>query len=110
MLIAALVAAYLFPWEHLPFSAHLIGLLLCIAYSFPLFFAGSVFAEAFRVSPQKSGTFGANILGAVAGGLAQNVSFVLGVKMLLLAAVVCYCYAGIFGRLDKHGWARVQVE
>jgi hypothetical protein len=101
LLLAALAADYFFPWDHLPFSSHIVGLLLCFAYAFPVFLAGIIFTEGFRQTSKKSEAFGANILGAVAGGLAQNVSFILGIKMLLLLAIFFYAGAGFFHRLAR---------
>jgi hypothetical protein len=71
-------------------------MLLATAYCIPLFFAGVIFAETFRKCQNKSTAFGSNIIGAVAGGLAQNLSFVIGLKALLLLAAVFYGLAAYF--------------
>ena len=97
-LVTCLGAIYLTPWTELPFGSRTLGILLAAAYCFPVFFAGIIFAESFRRSENKSGSFGSNIVGAVAGGLAQNVSFVIGLKALLILAIVFYVLAGFFGR------------
>jgi len=76
---------------------HTIGVLLSVAYLFPVFFAGIIFAESFRRCERKSQAFGANIVGAVAGGLTQNLSFILGMKALLLLAGLYYAGAGLSG-------------
>jgi hypothetical protein len=68
----------------------MVGTLVCAAYCVPFFFAGVIFSETFRSAGGSSNAFGANMLGAVAGGLAQNLSFVLGMKALLLIAAVLY--------------------
>ncbi len=101
LLAASLVANYFFPWHLLPYGTRTIGLLLSCAYACHLFFAGVVFTETFRRSTQKSTAFGANIVGAVAGGLAQNVSFVIGMKGLLILAAVFYASAGLSRLLGK---------
>jgi SAM-dependent methyltransferase len=95
-LIAALIAIYVAPWESLPFGARTSGILLSAAYCIPLFFAGIIFAETFRKGENKSSAFGSNIIGAVAGGLAQNFSFVIGLKALLLLAALFYGLAAFF--------------
>ncbi len=95
LLVAGLLANYFFPWQRLPYAAATVGVLLSAAYAVPVFAAGVVFTEMFRRSERKSNAFGANIVGAVAGGLAQNVSFIVGMKMLLLAAAVFYVAAGL---------------
>jgi len=73
----------------------LVVFLLGAAYSLPLFFAGIIFTESFRRARGASECLGANILGAVAGGLAQNLSFIFGLKALLLSAAVSYGLAGV---------------
>jgi spermidine synthase len=94
LLVLSLLANYIVPWDRLPYGAQTVGILLSAAYSVSLFFAGVIFTELFGRTERKSSAFGANIVGAVAGGLAQNVSFILGMKMLLLVAVLFYALAG----------------
>jgi hypothetical protein len=72
-----------------------VGLVLSAAYSISLFFAGVLFTETFRREERKSSAFGANIVGAVAGGLSQNISFLTGMKALLLLAALFYGLAGL---------------
>jgi spermidine synthase len=97
VLVLCLVGIYLAPWDRLPFSSRIVGVLLGAAYSVPLFFAGIIFTENFRRARGASECLGANILGAVAGGLAQNLSFIFGLKALLLIAAVSYGSAGVVG-------------
>jgi spermidine synthase len=105
MLIAALIAIFFAPWDSLPFGTRVSGTLLAAAYCVPLFFAGVIFTETFRKFENKSNAFGSNIIGAVAGGLAQNFSFVIGLKALLLLAAVFYALAACFTffRLERPG-------
>jgi hypothetical protein len=100
-LIVCLIGIYMIPWTALPFRSRVVGTLLAAAYGFPIFFAGIVFTESFRRCEDKAGCFGSNIVGAVAGGLAQNVSFVIGLKALLLLAAVFYLLAAICGRVGE---------
>jgi hypothetical protein len=102
LLLAGLLAIYLFPWHRLPYGARAVGILLSFAYAVPVFFAGVVFTEAFRRCERKSSAFGANIVGAVAGGLAQNLSFIGGMKILLLVAALFYALAGSCALLLAH--------
>lgn len=99
LLVASLIANYFFPWQRLPYSAWTVGILLSAAYSFSVFLAGVIFTEMFRRAAGRSSAFGANIVGAVAGGLTQNASFILGMKMLLLIAALFYASAGLVGSL-----------
>jgi spermidine synthase len=87
---ASLLVDYAIPWDRIPGPGAFVGFLICFAYCVPIFFAGVVFTESFRRTSGKSEAFGANMLGAVAGGLAQNLSFIFGMKALLLAAALVY--------------------
>jgi spermidine synthase len=92
-LCAALVANYLIPFASIPGSGRMVGTVVCAAYCVPFFFAGVIFTETFRSAAGSSKAFGANMLGAVAGGLTQNLSFVFGMKALLLIAAILYAGA-----------------
>lgn len=90
-----LIGIYAVQWAAIPLSNHTVGILLAMAYSLPVFSAGIIFTEAFRQSSRKSEALGGNIMGAIAGGLAQNLSFVFGLRSLLLLAAAFYALAGI---------------
>jgi len=92
---------YAVPWQRIPGSGTFVGILICIAYCIPIFFAGVIFTENFRRSAGSSSAFGANMLGAVAGGLAQNLSFVFGMKALLLVSAIVYGSAAIVQALRR---------
>lgn len=95
LVCSALVAVYLVPWARIPGSGTQVGILICFAYCVPFFFAGIIFTESFRRFGGRSDAFGANMLGAVAGGLTQNLSFVFGMKSLLLIAAAIYGVAAL---------------
>jgi hypothetical protein len=95
LLVAALIAIYLVPWIQLPFGTRTVGTLLGCAFSVPLFFAGVIFTESFRRAKGACDFLGSNIFGAVAGGIAQSLSFMFGMKALLLVAAFFYAIAGI---------------
>ncbi len=99
-LAASLLANYAFPWEELPYSSTTTGLLLSGAYAVSVFLGGVVFTDAFRKTENKSRFLGANVLGSVAGGILQNLSFLFGLKALLLLACACYIGAA-FTNLRK---------
>ena len=101
LLVASLLTIYFVPWDSLHFGTRTLGIMLSAAYCVPLFFAGLIFAETFRRAANKSGAFGSNIIGAVAGGLAQNLSFVIGLKALLLLAAIFYAFAGLLTALGQ---------
>ncbi len=100
-LLSSLLGIYFVRWELLPFGTIVAGISLAGAYCVPLFCAGIIFTETFRRSEDKSRCFGSNIIGSVAGGLAQSASFVIGIKALLLVAGIFYLLAGVFDALSK---------
>jgi spermidine synthase len=93
-LFVSLAAAYLVPLELFMGTSRLLGgagatLLLTV----PIFFAALVFAEAFAASPAPDFALGWNILGAVVGGMAENLSYVWGIPALIPMAAVFYLAA-----------------
>ncbi len=56
----------------------------------PIFFAGVVFAVSFTSAVEPDRAFGANIAGAMFGGLAEYSSMLLGFQYLLFVAVALY--------------------
>jgi SAM-dependent methyltransferase len=110
LLVAGLLANYFFPWQRLPYGTRAVGILLSVAYALPVFCAGVIFAESFRRCDRKSNAFGGNIVGAVAGGLTQNFSFIIGMNALLLLAVVFYATACMFGWLETSRVAAAEVS
>jgi spermidine synthase len=97
-LCTALLIDFGVPWGRIPGSGLLVGVLICFAYCVPICIAGIIFTEYFRRFNGSSEAFGANMLGAVAGGLAQNLSFIFGLKALLLVAIAAYGLAAILDR------------
>lgn len=92
-LLLGLGAAYWFPFERLGDSAAAAGWIAAAVFSVPIFFAGLLFAREFRVTDSPSAALGANMLGAVVGGLLENVSLLTGMRALLLLAAGIYCLA-----------------
>ena len=68
----------------------------CLLVFAPVFFAGVVFAVSFRESHSPDRDFGANTAGAMAGGLAENASMLLGFRYLLIIAVLLYLLSSLF--------------
>jgi spermine/spermidine synthase len=56
----------------------------------PILFSGIVFIRSFAESPVKNQALGANLLGSLIGGLLQSVTFITGIKTLLLVVIVLY--------------------
>ena len=101
-LFLGLAAAYFLPLERVPGPPALAGILLAIVFSVPVFFAGLLFAREFRDVRSPSAALGANILGAVVGGLLENLSLVTGMRALLLVTMGFYALA-CFGLLRPQG-------
>ncbi len=94
-LLAGLILAYWFPFDRIPGSPALVGGVATLVFAIPVFFAGILFAGEFRRAASPSAALGANMLGAVAGGLLENLSFIFGMRALLLVAIALYCLAGV---------------
>lgn len=94
-LLAGLAFVYWFPAAGLPSSPASAGLSLAAIFSVPVFFAGLLFALQFRKVSSPGAALGANILGAVVGGLLENLSLLLGMRGLLPVTMVLYCFAGL---------------
>jgi len=78
--------------SRIPGSAALAGSFAAIIFAIPVFFAGLLFASEFR-SADSAAALGANMLGAVVGGLLENLSLIVGIKALLVAAALLYSLA-----------------
>jgi SAM-dependent methyltransferase len=94
-LIAGLAIAYWFPFERIGGSPSVAGTIAVVVFSVPVVFAGILFALEFRATASPSAALGANMLGAVAGGLLETLSLLFGMRALLLVAVGIYCLAGV---------------
>ena len=66
----------------------------------PIFLANLVFAERFRNVGSSTIAFGANLLGAMVGGILEYSSLIFGYRSLLLLVALLYGLAFLFGR--KH--------
>ena len=73
----------------------LVGSFAAILFAIPVFFAGLLFASEFRSTDAPAAALGANMLGAVVGGLLENLSLIVGMKTLLLVAVLLYSMAAL---------------
>jgi hypothetical protein len=64
---------------------------------FPVFIANLVFASRFRDTADPTTAFGANLLGAMLGGVLEYLSLITGYRGLLVVAALLYALAWIFG-------------
>ena len=93
-ILLGIIFAYWFPFSRIPGSAALVGMVAAGVFAIPIFFAGLLFASEFRASDSPAAALAANMLGAVVGGLLENLSLITGMKALLLVAAVLYALAG----------------
>lgn len=70
----------------------------CAVIFVPIFFAGIIFATSFRDSAQPDVDFGSNIAGAILGGLAENLSLMVGFNYLLVIALAFYLLSAALRR------------
>ncbi|HZZ01212.1 MAG TPA: hypothetical protein VFE36_16740, partial [Candidatus Baltobacteraceae bacterium] len=69
-----------------------------IALSFgPIFLANVIFADRFRSVAASTVAFGANLLGALLGGILEYASLVVGYRDLLIVVALLYALAGVIG-------------
>ena len=94
LLIGSCLALYfvdLSRFAFLPFAlkAVVVGTLTTL----PMLFAGIVFIESFTRVPHKNKALGANLIGSLVGGLPQSLTFMIGIKALLLVVAGLYAAA-----------------
>ena len=56
----------------------------------PMLFSGLIFIRSFAKADQKDEALGANLVGALFGALLQSLTFVTGIRALLLVVAACY--------------------
>jgi len=78
-----------FAFMPFPVKAAVIGLLTSV----PILFSGIAFIKAFAHVKHKDVALGANLLGALVGGVLQSLSFLVGMKALLLLVALFYALA-----------------
>ena len=69
-----------------PVKALIVGSLT----SLPMLFSGIVFVRSFETADDKSNALGANLIGALVGALLQSITFIIGIKALLLLVAAFY--------------------
>jgi SAM-dependent methyltransferase len=99
LLFAALVVAWAIPPDRL--LALPVGLRFAaavLAAFTPIFLANLVFAQRFKDVGSSTSAFGANLLGAMVGGLLEYGALLVGYRALLVLVGVLYGLAFVFGR------------
>jgi hypothetical protein len=98
-LLASVVLAWVVPGSALLDLAPIPRFLAAATLAFlPIFTANLVFAQRFRDTADSTSAFGANLLGAMVGGLLEYTSLVFGYRNLLILVAVLYGLAFLSGR------------
>jgi hypothetical protein len=98
-LLGALVVAWAVPPESLLNLSPLPRFFVAVVIAFaPIFLANMVFAQRFRDTGDSTTAFGANLLGALLGGILEYLSLIVGYRWLLVVVALLYGLAFITGR------------
>jgi hypothetical protein len=93
-LVGALAVNLVFPFRSLLFLPGFVkGICAGGIMALPVLFSGVIFASVFSRSREPSKSLGANILGAIAGGACEALSFVIGINALGLVAIAFYLWS-----------------
>jgi hypothetical protein len=104
VLMASIVIAWLVPPGALLTMAFVPRFLLAATIAFaPIFTANLVFAQRFKAVGSSTTAFGANLLGAMVGGLLEYGALVTGYRALLIVVAVLYGLAFLSGRKHLSG-------
>jgi hypothetical protein len=98
-LLAALAVAWAVPPDLLLSLSVFPRLVTAVLIAFtPIFLANMVFAQRFRDVGDSTSAFGANLLGAMVGGVLEYASLALGYQSLIIMVAVFYGLAFLTGR------------
>jgi hypothetical protein len=97
-LLAALIVAWAIPPSSLLSLSPLPRFVLAVIIAFaPIFLANMIFAQRFRDTADSGTAFGANLLGAIVGGILEYAALVVGYRFLLVFVAVLYGLAFLTG-------------
>ncbi len=99
-LVIAIAGSSVIPYGRFtssPTAAVVAGLLIAS----PVFFSGLIFSSSFRDVVSPTGTLGVNMLGAVLGGLLENLTMIGGTTVVSILALLIYVGSAI--ALNKAG-------
>ena len=98
-LLVALATSWAVPQDALLSLAPVLRFVVAALLAFaPIFLANLVFAQRFREAGSSITAFGANLLGAIVGGILEYLSLMTGYRFLLVLVAVLYGLAFAFGR------------
>ena len=98
-LFGTLAIGYFFPANTLFFDSMAVrGLAATALYCSPVFFAGLIFIASFREAGFRAEAFGSNLLGSLVGGLLESLSYLIGIKALVVVAAAFYLVSALTSR------------
>jgi hypothetical protein len=98
-LIISLTLIYMLNFSNLISLSFYQKLILALAvFGAPMFLSGIIFATLFEDTENRGFALGANLFGALLGGVLQFATFPFGIKSLLLLAVLAYLMALVYSR------------
>jgi hypothetical protein len=101
VLLASLLLAWAVPLDALLRLPFLPRFVVAVTLAFlPIFTANLVFAQRFKSTSASATAFGANLLGAMFGGLLEYASLIIGYRMLLVVVALLYGLAFLTGRKE----------
>jgi hypothetical protein len=93
-LLALIALNYALPVGRVTFESRALESLFYGALVFsPVFVAGLLFSSSFERSSSAAADFGANLLGAIVGGVGEYLSLLAGYRFLLVLVAICYLIA-----------------
>ncbi|MGH9213917.1 MAG: spermidine synthase [Acidimicrobiales bacterium] len=99
VLLAALALAYVIPPDRLLDLDVVPRFLAAVTLSFfPIFTANLVFTQRFKDTAHSTVAFGANLIGAMVGGLLEYAALITGYRNLLVIVALAYGLAFLTGR------------
>jgi len=100
-LLALIAVNYVIPVGRITFDSRIAESLFYAVLVFsPVFCAGLIFSSSFKESSSTAEDFGANLLGAMVGGVGEYLSLLAGYQFLLILVAGCYVLAVVMGRGD----------
>jgi len=78
--------------------------------SLPMLFSGIIFVRSFAIASDKSNALGANLIGALVGALLQSITFIIGIKALLLVVAGFYLLSLVTAPVQRERKVKVIEE
>jgi SAM-dependent methyltransferase len=101
-LMASMGVAYFIPASALFFDSMVTrGAVAAGIYCSPVFFAGLIFITSFREGGFRAEAFGSNLVGSLVGGLLESLSYLIGIKALVIVAALLYAASAVTSKSRK---------